>query len=133
MQGNISVCKALGLERLVQRVAGNLPAVHRQEDIFSAAVLAKGHIAAQPALDPAALVVVAAGAFCVVLLPAFEAVDVEFTHIVPDARKVFDQLAVGHDAASLSGGRVIFVGYFVPCFLNSPGVHPFNSRNVLAK
>ena len=96
MQRDILVGEAFGLEGLVERVAGDLPAVNGQKDVLPAAVLPEGHILSQPAFDPAALVVIAPGAFGVILAAAFEPVDIELPHVVPDPAKILDQLAVGH-------------------------------------
>ena len=96
MQRDILVGEAFGLEGLVERVAGDLPAVNGKKDVLSAAVLPEGHVVAQPAFDPAALVVIATGAFGVILAAAFEAVDIEFPHVVPDPAEILNQLTVGH-------------------------------------
>ena len=96
MQRDVLAGEAPGLERLMQRIAGDAPAVNRQEHVFSGRVLAEGHIAAKPALDPAAFVVVAAGAFCAVFLAALEAVHIKLPHVIPDALKILDKLAVSH-------------------------------------
>ena len=96
VEGDVLVRKALCLEGLVERVVGDSPAVNREEDVLAGGILAEGHVIANPALDSAPLVVIAAGAFDTVLLPALEAIDIEFPHIVPDARKVLDQFVVRH-------------------------------------
>ena len=56
----------------------------------------KRHVVAQPALDPAPLIIVAAGALEAVFFPALKAVDIELAHIIPDALKTLDQLAICH-------------------------------------
>ena len=94
MKQQVAPGKALGLECLIEGVVQDVAAVYRQKHLFSGGILPKGHVIPQPALHAAALVVVAAGTLCVVLLTAFKAIDIELPHIAADVLKVFNQLAV---------------------------------------
>ena len=75
-------------------------AVDGEKDLFAVSGLPKTHIITQPAFNAAALVIIGAGAFLRELIAAFKTVHIEFAHIVPNAFKVFDQLAVGHTFVS---------------------------------
>ena len=73
----------------------------------------KRHVVAQPAFNSAPFVVIAASAFHPILFTAFETVDIELAHIVPNPFKAFNQLAVCHAIhlpfivyAHISGCRV---------------------------
>ena len=101
MEGHVPVSEAFGLEGVVQGIAGDGPAVHGQEHILAVGGLPEAHVAAEPAFDPAALVVIAADALLVILRPAPEAVDIELPHIFPDPVEIFDQLTVSHSAPPL--------------------------------
>ena len=46
------------------------------------------HIIAQPALNSAALVIVAAGALRIIFLTALKAIDIELSHVVTNALEV---------------------------------------------
>ena len=96
MQHDILVGEAFGLPCVVQRVEGHAAVVHGDEDILSLTGMAESHVAAQPAFDPATLIVIAARALLRIIFAAFEAVDIEFPHIITDLLEVFDQFTVGH-------------------------------------
>ena len=96
MESDIHIRKALRLPRAVQRVMGNGAVVHRDVDALPGGILVEGHVVAQPALHPSALVVVAAGAFLIEFGSGAETIDIEFPHVFPDLLKVLDQFAVGH-------------------------------------
>ena len=98
MEGDVLGGKALGFERLVEGVAPEPAAVHGQEHALAVGVLTETHVVPQPALHPAAFVVIAAGAFRAVFLPALEAINVELAHVAANSLVVFYQLAVCHPA-----------------------------------
>ena len=96
MERDVFISKALSLERLMEGIVGDPPAVNRKEHILSGSILVEGHIVTEPALDPAPLIIVAACALEAVFFPALKAVDIELAHIIPDALKTLDQLAICH-------------------------------------
>ena len=98
MEGHIAGGETFGLECVVQRVAGNGAAVNGQENVLSVCGLPEAHEVSQPALNSAALVVIAPGTLFVILIPALEAIDIELPHVVPNPVKVFDKLTVCYTA-----------------------------------
>ena len=100
MQGDIVRSKALGFEWFVEWIVRHTTVVHGQKNRFAAGVLTERHVIAQPALDPPALIIIAAGALAVILFTALETIDIEIPHIAADLFKAFDQLAVSHGLAS---------------------------------
>ena len=101
VEHHIPVREAFGFECIVEGVGGDGPAVHAEEDPLAVAAAAEAHVVAQPALHPAALVVVAAWACGIVFPAAAEAVDIKLPHIFPDAAEILNQLAVCHCAPLL--------------------------------
>ena len=113
MQCNILVREAFGFESIVQRIMLQTAAVQADENLLSGFLTAKGHVRSQPAFDPAALVVIATGAFHSHFGTTAEAKDVKLPHIVPDALKILDQLAVFHTVPLfLSRFSIDSIGYF---------------------
>ena len=102
MQYDILVSKALCLPGVVQRVESYAVVIHRDEDVFALGRVPESHVAAKPALDTAALIVIAARALFRIVLAAFEAVDVEVPHIIADLFEALDKFAVGHVFTSSS-------------------------------
>jgi hypothetical protein len=94
MEQDILVGKASCLKCPVKRIVGDLTAVHRQIDPLSAAVLGEGNIVSHPAFHPAALIVVAAGAFFGKLAANLETVNIEIPQISADPAEIFDKFAV---------------------------------------
>ena len=100
MKRDIPIGKAFRFPCLVERIVMRNAAVDGEKDLFAVSGLPKTHIITQPAFNAAALVIIGAGAFLRELIAAFKTVHIEFAHIVPNAFKVFDQLAVGHTFVS---------------------------------
>ena len=96
MKGDFSICKAAGLPRLIKGVMVGQAAVQRQENILAFRSLAKSHILSQPALHPAAFIIIGTGAFLMVLVSVFKTVHIKLPHIRPDSLEIFYQLPIGH-------------------------------------
>ena len=94
VERDILIGKTLSLERLVQGIMWDPSAVYREKHILTGSVLVEGHIVTEPTFDSPSLIIVAAGAFHAIFFTALEAIDIEFTHIVPDAVKALNQLAI---------------------------------------
>lgn len=69
-------------------------AVNGQKDILAVGRLPEAHIIAQPAFNPAALVIIGAGAFGPEIIPALKAIDIKLPDIITDPLKVFYQFTV---------------------------------------
>lgn len=72
MQYDILVSKALCLPGVVQRVESYAAVIHRDEDVFALGRVPESHVAAKPALDTAALIVIAARALFRIVLAALK-------------------------------------------------------------
>ena len=102
MQYDILVSKALCFPGTVQWVECHTAVVHRDEDVLTLGSVPESHVAAKPALDSPALIIVAARALFRIVLAALEAVHIELPHIVTNFVKAFDQFAVSHVFTSLA-------------------------------
>ena len=111
VEGDVLIGKALGFECLVERIVWDTSAVNREEYILPGCILMEGHKVANPALDSAPLIIVAAGAFDAILFPTLKPIDIEFAHVVPDPLKTLDQLTICHEIHLLQGSYNTAVCY----------------------
>ena len=120
MQRDIPVRKAFRFPRGVQRIVPGNAAVDGEKDVFSPRRLPEPHIIAKPALHPAAFVVIGAGAFLCVFVPAFKSIKKELPHIIADSVEIPDQFVICHALPSFLYGRG---GYRrLPRHVPGPGV-----------
>ena len=75
---------------------GHFPLIHGNKNSLPGRILPEGHGISEPALDPAAFIIIAAGTLLLKVTAASKAVDIEVAHIGPDFLKILDQLAVCH-------------------------------------
>ena len=69
-------------------------AIDGDENIFTLRRANEAHMIPKPAFQAPPLVIIGTGTLLLVILTAFEPVNVEFAHISSDLLKVFDQLTV---------------------------------------
>ena len=69
-------------------------AVNGNEHILALGSAHKAHMISKPALHSAALIIIGAGTFLIILVSALESVNVEFTHIASYFFKVFNKLVI---------------------------------------
>jgi hypothetical protein len=94
MQRNIAIGKAFCLPCIVQRVMPDGAAIDGDENVFTFRSAHEAHMIPKPAFQAAPLVIIGTLAFLLIIVTAFETVNIEITHIRSDFLKVFDKFAV---------------------------------------
>ena len=102
MQCDISIRKALGLPRLIEWVLTGHAAIYRQENVLSFRRLREPHAVSQPALQPAAFIIIGACTLGIIFCSALKAIHIKLTHISSDFFKVFNELVISHADTPLS-------------------------------
>ena len=102
MQCDISIRKAFGLPRLIEWIFTGHAAIYRQENILSLRCLREPHVVSQPALQPAALIIIGACALGIIFCSALKAIHIKLTHISSDFFKVLYELTISHADTLLS-------------------------------
>ena len=100
----LCICVANGeafcFECVIKRVVFQAAAVHAEKYLLSGFLTSEGHVIPQPAFNPTALIVIAAGTFHAYFGTAAETIDIKLAHIIPNPLEILDQLTVFHSHTS---------------------------------
>ena len=94
MQRNIAVSKAFCFPGVVQRVVPDGTAINGDEYVFTLRSAYEAHMIPQPAFQTSPLIIIGSGTLRLIIVTAFETINIEITHICSDFLKVFDEFTV---------------------------------------
>ena len=94
MQRNVAIGKAFRFPSVVQRVMPDGAAINGDEYVFTLRSAHEAHMIPQPAFQTSPLIIIGSGTLRLIIVTAFETINIEITHICSDFFKVFDKLTV---------------------------------------